>query len=196
MAIPGMSGASAPEPSYSTPSPSTIESEDARAVFSANYDEFEQENFQRGQIAKQQATDFIKDNANNISYTHKWFDTDYITFTPPEGSTMTYGQLRKQLGIPPGLISKTNPPEQSFIDRILGKPVPKDEEVIDKNVIKKTIKIPVDQIGWFERRMDDVEAVDARGQRANGNPYGGYDRNFKDNSEVSDMVKQYVKDQR
>lgn len=192
MAIPGMSGAAPMDPNYNMDSP-VVQPEQNVEMFKYG-DDFSQENYQRGNAAKASAEQFVKANAENLEYTSKWFDPDYITFTPPEGSKMTYGQLREALGIPPGLISKTNPPKQSLIDRVLGNEVDPKDKVIDKNVINKPIKIPVDQIGWYEMRMTDVEAMDARGQRANGNPYGGYDRNFRSNSEVSDMIKKYVKD--
>lgn len=185
MAIPGMSGATPSDPSFSAEAPIQSKKENYGPLFEPDpqvdlYRQINEDNYFRGETAKEKAENFIKANAKNMVYTSKWFRPDYITYTPSKGSKMTYGQFRERLGIPPGIIRATNGGDKS---------------IIDEKVIDKPVKVTVDQIGWYEMRMTDYEAADARYQRENGNPYGGYDRQYNNSGEVSDMAKKYIKNQ-
>ena len=185
MAIPGMSGAAPMDPNYSASDPNQSTEANMDPLFNPDPQvdlrrQMNEDNYFNGKAAKERAENFIKANADNIVYTSKWFSANYITFTPPQGSKMTYGQLRGQLGIPPGVIRATNGGDKS---------------IEDKKVIDKPVKVTVDQIGWYEMRMDEMEAADARCRRDHGDPYGGYDRNFDGSGEVTDMIKKHVKNQ-
>lgn len=183
MAIPGMSGAS-PMESSSSISPSTAPEPTPEPLFSGDgFDEIDRDNYNRGQQAKASAEKFIAENTNNITFTGKWFSPDYIIYTPPKGSKMTYGQLREKLGIPPGLLSEENNIKpQTEEDR--------KKKSRDDYVISGPVKVTVDQIGWYEKRMTTMERDVAKGFADHGDKYAYYDRNYLESSEVSEMIKE------
>ena len=171
MAVPEMSGVTPIQPQTSVNEVSAAGSTE-QVVFDPIDERYEQNKLSAEQTRKN-VNAFAKKYGNYIKYTDKWFTSDYITLTLPEGVKMTYGQLRKSLGIPKGVLRKMNGGDKS---------------IIDKNQINGSVKIDVEAIGWYERAMGEMEAHDAIVQRNYGNPYGGYDRAFeRGNDAIEDI---------
>ena len=131
------------------------------AIGFPQYNEIDSENYQRAKIFKAETEKEFKNLKSRMELHDEWYHAitgeDYVKFTGD--GKMTYGQLREKLGIPPRALRERNGGKNT-----------------EAEVIKGTIEIELTDIGWFERRMDDMEAADARAQRRYGNYRAGWER--------------------
>ncbi|MEE3348581.1 MAG: hypothetical protein VZR09_00935 [Candidatus Gastranaerophilaceae bacterium] len=138
----------------------------AKAELNAQFgSRLDNENMFKRQQTKEFAEDFLKKYKDKIEVHNDWYHVfvgdDYITL---EGDgKLTFKELRENLGIPPTVLSKTN-----------------NKKFKDKDVIDGKIEIKLEDIGWFARSIDEMEAQDVRSQRSHGDPYAGYSRAVSD----------------
>ncbi len=129
--------------------------------------EIDNDNALRRQQTREKVEDSLKELKDKLELHDNWYHVfvgeDY--FKLKGDGKLTYGKLREMLGIPPKALSKSNPDK--------GK-------ISDKDVIQGSIEIKFSDIGWFERRMDEMEARDVRNQRNHGNNIAGYSRAVSD----------------
>lgn len=140
---------------------SEIKSASAEAISFPQYNRIDEENYQRGKFVKAETEKNLKELKGKMELHDEWYHAitgeDYVKFKGD--GKMTYGELREKLGIPPRALRERNGGKN-----------------VDTDVIKGTIEIELCDIGWFERRMDDMEAADARAMRAHGNYRAGWER--------------------
>ncbi len=130
------------------------------------------ENMFKRQQMRESVEESLKELKGKIEVHDDWYHVfvgdDYITL---EGDgKLTFKELRAKLGIPPTVLSKTNY-----------------KKFKDTDVIEGKIDIKLQDIGWFERSMDNMEAQDVRAQRNHGDPYAGYSRALSD-GEILEML--------
>ncbi len=116
------------------------------------------EDYFQAKSTKDQVKNYLTKNKNKFELVEPFlFGSDH--FKVKGDGKMTYGELRKMLGIPPKVLSETN-----------GKKL-KDTDVVEN------IKINLSDIGWYEMATQTKdEAAVYRAERRSGNPYAGYDR--------------------
>ena len=133
----------------------------AEAIAFPQYNAIDDENYHRSKIVKEETKNNFKNLKSKMELHDNWYHVivgeDYVTFKGD--GKMTYGELREKLGIPPRALRERNGGKNT-----------------DADVIKGTIEIELNDIGWFERRMDDMEAADARAMRAHGDYRAGWER--------------------
>jgi hypothetical protein len=131
------------------------------AIAFPQYNAIDDENYHRAKIVKQETENNFKNLKGRMELHDNWYHAivgeDYVTFQGD--GKMTYGELREKLGIPPRALRERNGGKNT-----------------DADVIKGKIEIELNDIGWFERRMDDMEAADARAMRAHGMYRAGWER--------------------
>lgn len=153
---------------FSAPAPSVNASEANNVNISFNYSG-NTEDVVNQAATKKSVQNTLKSNKKSIELHEPWIGSDYITFKG--NGKMTYGELRKNLGIPPKVLSETN-----------GK------KLSDNQIVKET-KIYLDDIGWYETTPESPEeASDIKAQRRYGNNYAGYTKALS-NEEILKQLK-------
>lgn len=129
--------------------------------FFGQYDEIERENRMTNKATKEKVTQNLKAMKSKIELHDNWYHfiigDDYIKLKGD--GKLTYGDLREKFGIPPRALSQTN-----------------SGNFKDSDIVRGSVEIKLEDMGWFERRMDEMEAADARAQRNYGNYFAGWER--------------------
>ena len=122
-----------------------------------NYNDIEDTNRRMSEWTKDRVRNNLSAMKDRIELRQPWLGADYIKFTGD--GKMTYGELREWFGIPPRVLSNNN--KGNFKDT---------------DVIEGTIKIPLDGIGFYERRMSEMEAQLVQYERAHGDAASGWEK--------------------
>ena len=138
-----------------------VEELDNSYEFFTPSDRLDRENLEKSRYTKQEVLKNLKELKSKITLHDDWYHfiigNDHIEIKGD--GKLTYGDLRAKFGIPPRALSQTN--HGNFKDA---------------DVVKGTVTINLEDMGWFERSMDSMEAEDARNQRNYGNYFAGWER--------------------
>jgi len=135
--------------------------EETYEFFGGQDDRIKSENAEKRRITQKAVRTNLKSLKSNIElhdeWSHIFIGKDHIKLKGD--GKMTYGKLREALGIPPRALSETNK-----------------RNLKDTDVIEGTVTINLEDIGWFERSMDENEASQVRAQRSHGDYSAGWER--------------------